>query len=91
MAEQWWVVLNADGSLYSEGSVVANPLPEGRTKAKVDGPSNGRPWDPGTQAWGEAPPPTEDPLATIAAIAADETKTPLQRVAEIAAIAADAT
>jgi hypothetical protein len=88
--EQWWVILDADGKPFSEGSVVANPLPEGRAKVKVDGPSDGRPWDPDAKAWGEAPEPTPDPLTVIAAIAADDTKTPEQRVEEIAAIAAGA-
>lgn len=98
-AEQWFVILDAVGQPTSEGTVVADPLPDGATAIEVDGPSDGRPWDEQAQAWGPRPAPPEDPpadpaadvLPTLAAIAADATKTRDQRVdAILAALAAAA-
>lgn len=96
-AEQWFVVLAADGSPVSEGTIIE--LSAGQTQVEVDGPSDGRPWDGQAQAWGPRPAPPEDPpadpaavvLAALAAIAADATKTRDQRVdAILAALAAAA-
>lgn len=97
-AEQWWVILDADGRPVSEGTVVADPLPSGLTKVKVGGPSNGRPWDPQAQAWGPAPapppPPAPDPnaaiVAALAVIAADPGKTTDEKVAGIIDVLAQA-
>jgi hypothetical protein len=99
-SEQCWAVVDATGALISVGTVVANPLRSGLSKVKVDGPSNGRPWDPQAKAWGEIPAPaepeptvTETVLPILAGIAADESKTRDERVdailAALAAVAPD--
>lgn len=96
--EQWWAVIDADGNLVSEGSVL--DLQPGQTKVKVDGPSNGRPWDGQAQAWGAVPvppdvPPAPDAAALVAVltqIAADTSKSTQERVdAILDALAAAAT
>lgn len=95
-AEQWWVVLDASGVPVSEGTVLADPLPDGYTAVKVDGPSDGRPWDPDAQAWGTAPPPPQpvpDPAQVweaLARIAADPDTTQDQKITAILAALADA-
>jgi hypothetical protein len=64
MAIRWHAVVDAVGALVSSGTVIADPLPEGLTAVPVDGPGEGRPWDPITRAWGERLPaekPTTDP------------------------------
>lgn len=98
-SEQWFAVLDADGQPVSEGTILADPLPDGMTAVPVDGPSDGRPWDGTAQAWGPLPEPPEEPpadpativLPALAVIAADATKTRDQRVdAILAALAAAA-
>jgi hypothetical protein len=94
-AEQWWAVVDADGTLISEGSVL--DLQPGQSKVKVDGPSAGRPWDPQAQAWGETPTPPEPPvtpdpvqavIAAIGAIAAQDGPTLDEKLAAIVGVLA---
>lgn len=60
MTAKWWAVTAADGKVLSEGTVVANPLPDGLTAVPVDGPSDGRPWDKARKQWGTRPEPVRD-------------------------------
>lgn len=95
-AEQWFVVLDADGQSVSEGTVVE--LSAGQTQVEVDGPSDGRPWDEQAQAWGPRPTPPEDPpadpaaavLPALATIAAAPDTTQDEKVAAIIATLAAA-
>jgi hypothetical protein len=95
-AAQWWAVVDAEGNLLSEGSVL--DLQPGQSKVKVDGPSDGRPWEPQAKAWGAIPdPPTPEPppvdpvqavIAAIGAIAAQDGPTLDEKLAAIVAVLA---
>jgi hypothetical protein len=94
--EQWWAVVDGDGALVSVGTVLADPLPDGLAAVKVDGPGDGRPWDPQAQAWGDAPappePPAPDPVAAafaaIGAIAAQDGPSLDEKLAAIVGVLA---
>lgn len=53
----WYVVLDELGAPRSEGTEVAEKLPDGWSAVEVDGPSDGRPWDKEACSWGPAPEP----------------------------------
>lgn len=98
-APRWWVVVGTDGLAVSEGTVLADPLPDGLAAVEVDGPGEGRAWDAAARAWGDplplpdptpAAPPAELVLAQLGVIAADDSKTVDERVAAILTVLATA-
>ncbi len=57
----YYAIVDADGNLVSEGSVIdADAIKErGLTAVEVDGPNDGRPWDARKKEWGTRPTPVK--------------------------------
>ncbi len=63
---RWYAVIAPDGKPVSVGTVLADPMPNGLVAVEVDGPAEGRPWDPDARTWGPKPqPPVVEPAKDI--------------------------